>query len=74
MSGPLGWHICDLWRTWRQRIISDGVRNWAWKTAGWHTDAIEETQYIIGGNGELHMEDGSKHPVGPPSVFAIATR
>src|SRR3954467_12797740 len=43
------------------------------KRLGWHTDATEETQYIIAGNGELHMEDGSKHPVGPGSVFAIAT-
>ena len=40
---------------------------------GWHTDATEETQYIIAGNGELHMEDGSTHPVGPGSVFAIPT-
>lgn len=23
---------------------------------GWHTDATEETQYIIAGTGELHME------------------
>ena len=43
------------------------------KRLGWHTDATEETQYIIAGNGELHMEDGSKHPVGPGSVFAIPT-
>ena len=25
---------------------------------GWHTDATEETQYIIDGTGELQMEDG----------------
>src|SRR2546421_12309906 len=25
---------------------------------GWHTDATEETQYIIAGSGELKMEDG----------------
>jgi quercetin dioxygenase-like cupin family protein len=37
---------------------------------GWHTDATEETQYIIAGTGELRMEDG-KHPVGPGSVFAL---
>ncbi|HWG20501.1 MAG TPA: cupin domain-containing protein [Terracidiphilus sp.] len=37
---------------------------------GWHTDATEETQYIIAGTGELLMEDG-KHPVGPGSVFAL---
>ena len=40
---------------------------------GWHTDATEETQYIIAGTGELHMEDGSTYRVGPGSVFAIPT-
>ena len=30
-------------------------------------------QYIIAGNGELYMEDGSKHPVGPGSVFVLPT-
>lgn len=39
---------------------------------GWHTDATEETQYIIAGNGELRMEDG-KYPVGPGSVFVLPT-
>ena len=43
------------------------------KRLGWHTDATEETQYIIAGNGELHMEDGSKHPVGPDSIFVLPT-
>ena len=43
------------------------------KRLGWHTDATEETQYIIAGNGELHMEDGSKHPVGPGSIFVLPT-
>ena len=43
------------------------------KRLGWHTDATEETQYIIAGTGKLHMEDGSVHEVGPGSVFAIAT-
>ena len=37
---------------------------------GWHTDATEETQYIIAGTGELRMEDGT-HMVGPGSVFAL---
>lgn len=37
---------------------------------GWHTDATEETQYIIAGTGELRMEDGT-HAVGPGSVFAL---
>ena len=40
---------------------------------GWHTDATEETQYIIAGSGELHMEDGNTYRVGPGSVFAIPT-
>ena len=40
---------------------------------GWHTDATEETQYIIAGNGTLHLEDGSTHPVGPGSVFVLPT-
>jgi len=40
---------------------------------GWHTDATEETQYIIAGTGTLHLEDGSTHPVGPGSVFVIPT-
>jgi len=39
---------------------------------GWHTDATEETQYIIAGTGELLMEDG-KFPVGPGSVFVLPT-
>jgi quercetin dioxygenase-like cupin family protein len=39
---------------------------------GWHTDATEETQYIIAGTGELRMEDGT-HPVGPGSVFVLPT-
>jgi len=39
---------------------------------GWHTDATEETQYIIDGTGELQMEDG-KYPVGPGSVFVLPT-
>ena len=37
---------------------------------GWHTDATEETQYIIAGTGTLHMEDG-EHAVGPGSVFVL---
>jgi quercetin dioxygenase-like cupin family protein len=40
---------------------------------GWHTDATEETQYIIAGTGKLHLEDGSVHPVGPGSVFVLPT-
>ena len=40
---------------------------------GWHTDATEETQYIIAGSGLLHLEDGSSLPVGPGSVFVLPT-
>src|SRR3984885_2891905 len=40
---------------------------------GWHTDATEESQYIIAGTGELQLEDGSTHQVGPGSVFVLPT-
>jgi quercetin dioxygenase-like cupin family protein len=40
---------------------------------GWHTDATEETQYIIAGTGELHLEDGSVHKVEAGSVFVLPT-
>ena len=40
---------------------------------GWHTDATEETQYIIAGTGVLYMEDGSTYPVGPGSIFVLPT-
>ena len=43
------------------------------KRLGWHTDATEETQYIIAGRGKLYLEDGSTHDVGPGSVFVIPT-
>ena len=31
---------------------------------GWHTDSLEETQYIIAGSGQLQRDDGN-FPVGP---------
>lgn len=40
---------------------------------GWHTDATEETQYILSGSGELRLEDGTRHAVGPGSVFVLPT-
>ena len=40
---------------------------------GRHTDATEESQYIIAGTGELRLEDGSTLPVGPGSVFVLPT-
>jgi quercetin dioxygenase-like cupin family protein len=43
------------------------------KRLGWHTDATEETQYIIAGRGKLYMEDGSTYAVGPGSVFVLPT-
>lgn len=43
------------------------------KRLGWHTDATEETQYIIAKQGKLYLEDGSVHPVGPGSVFVLPT-
>lgn len=43
------------------------------KRLGWHTDATEETQYIIAGTGKLYLEDGSTHPVGPGSGFVLPT-
>lgn len=39
---------------------------------GWHTDATEETQYIISGSGELLTEEGS-FPVHAGSVFVLPT-
>ena len=43
------------------------------KRLGWHTDATEETQYIIAGSGKLYLEDGTTHQVGPGSVFVLPT-
>lgn len=40
---------------------------------GWHTDATEETQYIIAGTGKLYLEGGATYPVGPGSVFVLPT-
>lgn len=40
---------------------------------GWHTDATEETQYILAGAGELRMEDGTTYQVKPGNVFVIPT-
>jgi quercetin dioxygenase-like cupin family protein len=40
---------------------------------GWHTDATEETQYILAGSGKLFLEDGTTYAVGPGSVFVLPT-
>ncbi|HWM48655.1 MAG TPA: cupin domain-containing protein [Xanthobacteraceae bacterium] len=37
---------------------------------GWHTDSLEETQYIIAGHGELLRDDGS-WAAGPGSIFVL---
>jgi quercetin dioxygenase-like cupin family protein len=37
---------------------------------GWHTDSLEETQYIIAGSGELQRDDSSSS-VGPGSIFVL---
>lgn len=37
---------------------------------GWHTDATEESQYIVSGTGTLQTEDGDQ-AVGPTSVFVL---
>ncbi|MGI8724406.1 MAG: cupin domain-containing protein [Methyloceanibacter sp.] len=39
---------------------------------GWHTDATEETQYIIAGTGKLYLGDGTTHEV-RPGVFVLQT-
>src|SRR5436190_21099232 len=43
------------------------------KRLGWHTDATEETQYIIAGTAELHLEDGSEASRRVGSVFVLPT-
>lgn len=40
---------------------------------GWHSDATEETQYILAGRGKLFMADGATFMVGPGSVFVLPT-
>jgi quercetin dioxygenase-like cupin family protein len=40
---------------------------------GWHTDATEETQYVIAGSGKLFLEGGASYDVGPGSVFVLPT-
>jgi quercetin dioxygenase-like cupin family protein len=40
---------------------------------GWHTDATEETQYILAGKGELRVEGGAIYQVSPGDVFVIPT-
>ncbi|HET7093958.1 MAG TPA: cupin domain-containing protein [Thermomicrobiales bacterium] len=37
---------------------------------GWHTDSLEETQYIISGQGEFQRDDGTWQ-VGPGDIFVV---
>ncbi len=37
---------------------------------GWHTDSLEETQYVIAGTGEFECDDFST-PVCPGSMFVV---
>ena len=69
--GSLGWCVCSLWRTRHEASSTIVYEIEPGKRLGWHSYATEETQYIIAGDGELHMEDGSKHSVGPGSVFVL---
>jgi quercetin dioxygenase-like cupin family protein len=70
----MGWRFRGVWRPRRATAsstivyeIEPGAR------LGWHTDATEETQYIIAGTGTLYTEDGSTYPVRPGSVFVLPT-
>lgn len=38
---------------------------------GRHTDTAEETQFIVGGRGELHLDDGVR-PVAPGDVIVLS--
>jgi quercetin dioxygenase-like cupin family protein len=69
----LGWCFRRVWRPRHDRVFHDLYEIEPGKRLGWHTDATEETQYILAGTGELHMEDGSTYRVSPGSVFAIPT-
>ena len=42
------------------------------KRLGWHTDATEETQYIIAGQGKLYLEDTGKETLRAVAFFAAA--
>jgi hypothetical protein len=69
----LGRRLRRLWRPRRHRLLDHRLRDRARNRLGWHTDATEETQYIIAGEGKLYLEDGSTHQVGPGSVFVLPT-
>jgi hypothetical protein len=44
------------------------------KRLGWHTDATEETQYIIAGSGKLYLEDGTTHQAAPAACSCCRRR
>ena len=55
----LGRRLCCLWRARRHRVLTIVYEIEPGKRLGWHTDATEETQYIIAGTGKLYLEDGT---------------
>ena len=69
----LGRRLCGLWRARATASSTIVYEIEPGKRLGWHTDATEETQYIIAGTGKLYLEDGSTWPVGPGSVFVLPT-
>ena len=65
-----------LRRLWRTRTTASSTIVYGvepGKRIRWHTDATEETQYIIAGTGKLDLEDGTTHQAGPGSVFVLPT-
>jgi len=62
-----------LWRTRDDCLFDHRLRVEPGKRIRWHTDATEETQYIIAGTGKLDLEDGTTHQAGPGSVFVLPT-
>ena len=71
-GGPLGRRLCRLWRPRHDASSTIVYEIQPGQRLGWHTDATEETQYVIAGTGKLFMEDG-RPAVGPGSVFVLPT-
>ena len=74
-ANPLEGCLRRLWWAWCDGVLRHRLRDRARQAPrlGWHTDATEETQYIIAGTGKLYLEDGSVLPIGPGSVFVLPT-
>ena len=73
LGGALEGRLRRLWRARRYGILGHVYEIEPGKRLGWHTDATEETQYIVAGTGKLYIEDGSIIPIGPGSVFVLPT-